>query len=125
MKGTQAMRAIVERLTANLRLVFPDATLRFTDDYQLEVRTTEWWGAVGTNLDADEAMTSAEVEQAVAAAAEDVADNLWPDERTEPWPPCPAHADHALNPRVVRGTACWVCSRDDRVAVPIGSVGPP
>lgn len=116
------MRLIVERITADIRLAFPDAVVRFLDDDELEVRTTEWWGAVGTNLNEDDEMTPLEVEGAVATVAEDVADNLWPDDSTDPWPPCPAHVGHPLNPRVVRGTACWACSRDDRVAVPIGSL---
>ena len=52
-----------------------------------------------------------------------VCDNMWPDELTEPWPRCPAHRNHALNPGGARGRACWVCADDPRVAVVIGELG--
>lgn len=121
-RGADAMELIVERIAADIRLAFPDVVVRFVDDGELEVRTTEWRGAVGTNLDEDDDMTPVEVEDALAAVTEDVANNLWPDDSTDPWPLCPAHSGHPLNPRVVRGAACWVCSRDDGVAVRIGSL---
>lgn len=39
----------------------------------------------------------------VVSIAQEIADNFWPDELTDPWPLCPAHRDPPLHPSVTRG----------------------
>jgi hypothetical protein len=51
-----------------------------------------------------------------------VADNLWPDELTDPWPHCPHDRNHPLHPRLRGGRAVWACLNDDSVAIPIGDL---
>ncbi|MGH9226878.1 MAG: hypothetical protein ACRD2W_24525 [Acidimicrobiales bacterium] len=80
---------------------------------------------VGENLAEDDSDTfpDAEIEAFVAAVVTDVADNLWPDELTDPWPPCPAHGDHPLQPGLVGAQAVWRCLRGGP-SVPVGELGP-
>ena len=92
---------IAGRIGADRRLVFPHAVVSCTEEWAVEVRTADgWWGSVGTYLDATEEVTAGEVEHALALVAEDVADTLRPDERTDPWPDCPSH-------QVTRSTHAW------------------
>jgi hypothetical protein len=51
-----------------------------------------------------------------------IAANMWPDEWTDPWPLCPTHRDHPLNPRLERDRASWVCGRDHWISTPIGGL---
>ena len=110
---------IARRLGADLSLVFADVMVGFNDDDQVEVRTTEWSGVAGRAIDSDEELSESDVEKATASAMEDVADNLWPESKV-PWPLCPLHRDHPLQPRLVRGRACWTCLRSDEIEIPIG-----
>ncbi|MDQ6726420.1 MAG: hypothetical protein M3066_09695, partial [Actinomycetota bacterium] len=53
-----------------------------------------------------------------------VADNLWPDDDTDPWPPCPLHGGYPLNPGMAGGIAAWICLlRDPSVAILVGALG--
>jgi hypothetical protein len=102
-------------------LVFPGLNVVFNDDGQVEVRTAEWQGVAGLTVDDDDQMSERDVEKATASVAEDIADNLWPESEV-PWPLCPSHRDHPLQPRFVRGRACWICLRGEDVAIPIGQL---
>ena len=83
------------------------------------------WGLVSLPVgpDDDEDIDPPEVERMLVSVFEDVVDNQWPDELTDPWPLCARHGDHPLQPGVTRGKASWTCSRDDAVAIPLGSLG--
>ncbi len=81
------------------------------------------WGSVSTSISEDDDVPAEAAELALVAIAQDVADNLWPDELTDGWPVCPQHETHPLQPNIIRGRASWTCSRDDDVAVPIGMLG--
>ncbi len=59
---------------------------------------------------------------AIVAIAWNIPYNLWPDEWTDPWPVCPAHGDHPLEPKLWRGEAGWVCLHDNGVGFPVGSL---
>jgi hypothetical protein len=59
---------------------------------------------------------------AILSIVWNVAHNLWPDEWTDPWPSCPAHGDHPLEPEIWRGKASWVCLHDKSVGRSIGSL---
>ena len=127
MQGTDALSQIALRLAHDLARRFPRIEVRFEEDGDaMACQVSDGhssWGAVGTWVDAEDELADAEVEELLASVAEDVADNLWPDELTEPWPPCPQRGDHPLHPTVVRGRAAWACRQDDRVAIVIGSRG--
>jgi hypothetical protein len=81
---------------------------------------SECWFADASSMHppASEQERQAEIEHIVF----NVAFNMWPDEWTEPWPLCPRHADHPLNPAMKHERVCWVCDRDDRVSVPVGEL---
>jgi hypothetical protein len=117
------------RLAADLRTRFSTAEVivRAEADGNLFVAArddTQSWGSTLRWLDLDEHddFDDLEREHLVLMATEEIADNLWPDEATEPWPRCPRHSDHPLSPKMARGRASWVCSRDGSVAIPIGSL---
>ena len=112
---------IARRLVADLSLAFPDIAVVFDDSGQLAVRGG-LSGVAGLVIDSDDELTDADVEKATALAMEDVADNLWPDTQL-PWPPCPSHRDHPLQPKLVRGRARWICLRGDDFDIPIGRLG--
>lgn len=80
------------------------------------------WGEVGTEFDERDDLSPDEAERLLADLTFNVADNLWPDEMTDPWPLCPLHADHPLQPRVAAGKAAWVCLRDPNVNISVGGL---
>ena len=85
----------------------------------------EWEGtARGFRFD-DETRSPQEIELDVVDLADIVCAQLWPEGVTDPWPPCPQHRDHPLQPRLRRGRAVWSCLRDGSVSVEIGSLGSP
>lgn len=120
------MEEVEARITADLRLLFPKIAVRIRAEdgsYVAHVfNDRHWWGSTSTSIDDGNDLDTVHVEQAIADVAEQIADNLWPHELTEPWPRCPRHEDHPLQPRLVRGSAAWTCSRDDSVALRIGSL---
>ena len=127
MHGSEALSEIARRIIHDLGTRFPDIEVRFKE--QAGAMTCHvsdgrsFWGTVGTWVDPGDDLAEAEFEELLVSVAEDIADNLWPDELTDPWPPCPRHGDHPLHPGVVRGSAAWACRRDDRVAIVIGNLG--
>lgn len=52
------------------------------------------WGSASTWFEEDDDLSPADAERLLADIAFSVADNLWPDEDTEPWPPWPLHGGH-------------------------------
>src|SRR5438445_10475079 len=129
MRGKQALDAIAARLEVDLRTRFPEVTVRFVPDdeepswYVCDVREPrERWGFVSTWVGDSDDLDDSGVEMLLVEVASDVCDNLWPDDGTEPWPLCPEHRDHPLNPVKVRGTASWSCSRELSVAIRIGTL---
>jgi hypothetical protein len=79
-----------------------------------------WGGFSDDFFDEEEPWTPYDVERLLVHVTQQVCDNLWPDELTDPWPLCPAHPDHPLQPRLSEGRASWVCSRDSMIAFDIG-----
>src|SRR4051794_18767589 len=118
MRGAEAKRVIAARLQADLRTVFADAVVEFAEQDLFRVTMRDGWAASGSAIDDDDEVSNQEVERLVAAHAEDMGDNLLPDDFIEPWPLCPTHRDHPLQPRTVRGRACWVCLSDNSIALP-------
>jgi hypothetical protein len=47
-----------------------------------------------------------------------ISESEWKD---YPWPPCPNHPDHGLQPRTVEGRAMWVCPTG-QVQIAIGKL---
>lgn len=91
MLGSDVVRDLVQRLTHDVRLRFPQA----------EVVATE--GSIGMSLDDgslsveswledDEDVQPAQAEAFIAETAQNLVDNGWPND--EPWPVCPTHRDH-------------------------------
>lgn len=42
-------------------------------------------------------------------------------EAARQWPKCPRHP-HALNPKLIDGTACWSCDFEETLKFPIGQM---
>lgn len=85
--------------------------------------TGDWgWAGVPWLWDDAEQVDDLELEQLVAASAQALCDNAWPDDWTERWPLCPAHGGHSLEPVERRGKALWVCPVEGRPTVPIGEL---
>ncbi len=124
---SHALGSITRRLRDDLRTRFPDIEVEVVEEpgslAWLVRDGTDLWGVAGTWVDPGDDLSDADVEEVLVSVAEEVADNLWPDELTDPWPPCPAHGEQPLHPRLIRGRACWACLHDDAVAVVIGSLG--
>lgn len=117
------------RLTSDLRCRFPEAEVILREDDKLGpvcdiVVGGLLWGCVGmpVELDDDQDVVRSHAESLMVQVFEDIFDNLWPDELTDAWPPCPVHAEEPLRPTIVRGRACWVCTRNDALAIPLGSL---
>jgi hypothetical protein len=121
MRGDEARAVIARRVESDLSSLFPGVAVAYNDDGQIEVRTTEWSGVAGLIIDRDDQMSDRDVEEATVSVVEDIADNLGPESEV-PWPLCPSHHDHPLQPRLVRGRACWTCLRGDVVEIPIGQL---
>jgi hypothetical protein len=92
----------------------------------------EWWyGCWGSAArfaepsEVEPSTSSLDHEEQILLVAQNLADNMWPDEWTDPWPLCPTHRDHPLGPALERDRASWVCRRDHRIAIPIGRLGEP
>jgi hypothetical protein len=118
---------VTQRLQRDLRTRFPTIVVTVGVDEDgdsvcevAEDRTP--WGSVGWDKE-DEPSTQAEAEAALVRLAEEVADNLWPDDLTDPWPLCPLHRDHALAVCLTRGVASWTCRVDADTSVKIGCLG--
>ena len=79
-------------------------------------------GRTITWFETGDELSSPEAENLLASVVFDVADNLWPDELTDPWPLCPRHHDHPLQVKLRHGRAAWVCNRDSETAVRVGEL---
>jgi hypothetical protein len=122
------LHGLADRLQADLRTRFPGIVVRLVKDedglWLWSVQNgPDRWGEVGTQLDEEDHLSPEEAEHFLADLTFDVADNLWPDELTDPWPVCPLHGDHPLNPRLAGGKAAWVCLHDSTVTIPVGGLG--
>ncbi len=120
--------ALGDRLQADLRLRFPDAVIKFAkeDDGSWMFSVLDGptpWGEASTWFEDDDDLSPTEAERLLADITFNVADNLWPDDDTDPWPPCPLHGGHPLNPGMAGGIAAWICLRDPSVAIPVGALG--
>jgi hypothetical protein len=112
----------------DLQTRFPAIAVRAVRDgeglWTIDVRDDiEPWGWFGGWSDDDVGPSESEYEKFTYDITWEIADNLWPDELTDAWPPCPAHADHPLQPALVGKRAYWACSKDESVRVPIGALG--
>lgn len=133
MNGLDAALEAARRLEHDLRDLFPAAAVVASADDDGDCVVVIDWGAGVTGLPdkktlgwaaADDEIDAAGVEQVVLELADEVATNLWPDEMTDPWPLCPEHGDHPLLQAIVRGKASWYCTRDQRIAIPVGKWSP-
>jgi hypothetical protein len=70
----------------------------------------------------EEPPNEADRQSGILSIAWNISYNLWPDEWMDPWPACPVHGDHPLEPEIWRGKAAWVCLHDKSVARLIGSL---
>jgi hypothetical protein len=125
MSADERCRVIIERLERDLRTRFPTAELRLVqhEDDSAWIRidcTDEDWGEAGLGRWFESPLTNSEIEVVARDLAVQLADNCWPDECTDPWPTCPAHPDHPLDPGLRRGVAVWLCHQDHRTNVRIG-----
>lgn len=122
----EAFAIIVRRLEDDLRARFPMITIDVEENYEnglicVVSDNGTLWGTVNAAWIAEgDDVPARAAELALVAIAQDVADNLWPDELTDAWPVCPQHETHPLQSGIARGKASWACSRHDDVAVPIG-----
>lgn len=81
------------------------------------------WGETGTWADDEDDLSPGEAERLLVDVTSSVADNLWPDELTDPWPLCPCHGDHPLQPQLAGARASWLCRRgDSAVAIAVGAL---
>jgi hypothetical protein len=117
---------LAARLEDDLRLRFCEIIVRFAQDndgfWVCHVDDgPENWGETGTSFD-DSDLSPGDAERLLAEVTFNVADNLWPDELTAPWPVCPRHCDHPLQARFVNGYAAWVCLQDADVTIPVGAL---
>jgi hypothetical protein len=120
--------AVAARLQADLKVRFPLIQVLWQRDEDgmlvCEVRDGgRPWGQVGQSWWDDVEWSELEIENLIAAVAENITDNLWPDELTDPWPACPAHGNHPMAVGVVRGHASWFCRHDPAIDVRIGELG--
>lgn len=119
------LRTLAERLQHDLRTLFANAEVSWsrTSDgwWSCDVRADESWGSVGDDY-FDESEPDVSDEGLVVHVVEQVVDNLWPDDPTDPWPRCPTHRDHPLHPRISRGEAAWTCLHDPATSVRIGDL---
>jgi len=118
---------LADRLQADLRLRYPDVVIKFSKQdglwmYSVHDGATSW-GEASTWFEEDEDLSPANAERLLADITFNVADNLWPDDDADPWPPCPLHRGHPLNPGLAGGVAAWVCAHDRSVAIPVGVLG--
>src|SRR5258708_39582799 len=122
----EVFESISQRLARDLSLRFGGVHVLFRrDEESWMVEVTEGgasWGSVSVWADEHDAFTEAQAEEFAAEVAFDVANNLWPDDATDPWPLCPVHRDHPLQTGVRRGRASLICLRDEAVAVPFGQL---
>lgn len=114
-----AFESLASRFGRDLRTRFPAIEVRVhpSDDGVVceVVDGEEHWGTITLAEDATDSFSHAEVEAFIASVVTNVTDNLWPDELTDPWPLCPAHEDHPLQPGLVGGQAVWRCLRGGAV----------
>lgn len=118
---------VAHRLQADLRTQFPNVSVRFVEDgeggWKCRVEDGgDQWGDVATWVEEGEELAPDDIEHLLLDVASNIADNLWPDELTDPWPRCPHDRDHLLHPRLRRGRAVWACLHEDSVAIRIGDL---
>ncbi len=120
-------RAVLEMLSGpvehDLRLAHPDFHIEWVAE------DGEWWYRTFDAMATFESVGFVEAptnevdrQEAILSIAWNIAYNLWPDDWTDPWPVCPSHGDHSMEPEMWRGKASWVCSRDRSTGAPIGSL---
>ncbi len=118
---------VAARLEADLSGPFPGISVRFAkaDDGSWVCRIEDrgdLWGEASTSYEVGVELSPTDIERLLAEVTLEVADNLWPDDLTDPWPVCPSHGDHPLQVQFAAGSAAWVCLRDSVVVIPVGSL---
>ena len=122
-----AFESLATRLGDDLRTRFPAITVRVrqSDDDEMVCEVDDGgvpWGEILLDATEDDEFSPSEVESFIARAVTDITDNLWPDDLVDPWPLCPVHLDHPLQPALVHRRAAWRCLRDNRTVVVIGEL---
>jgi len=125
--ASEAFASLRDALRADLGTRFPaiDVEVRHSADDGTSFFITDGgvpWGDAYVLWDDNEQMSDRDAEQMFLDVLSNVADNLWPDEATDLWPPCPAHHDHPLQPGLHGGRAGWVCLRDSGTFVRLGGL---
>jgi hypothetical protein len=122
-----ALVEVADRLRRDLRTRFSGADVRWeptTDGFwDCTVEGDELWGTLTDDYFDESDWSPKDTEAFLVHIAEHVADNLWPDRLTDPWPRCRAHPGHPLQPRLKDAKAVWMCLRDPRVMIEIGGLG--
>ncbi len=90
---------LAARLEGDLRGRFPEISVRFAkaDDGSWVCRIedrSDVWGEVSTAYEDGDELLPTDTERLLAEVTLEVADNLWPDELTDPWSVCASHGDH-------------------------------
>jgi hypothetical protein len=99
-------RAVGDRRSTTFELGFQNAKVFWIQDedglWLCEVRDgIRSWGSVGVDWFDSGSSSPEEPEDLLFRTTEEVAENLWPDELTDPWPLFPVHHDHPLQPGFV------------------------
>lgn len=119
-----AFESLSARLGADLRTRFPAIEVRvWQSDGEMVCEVLddgESWGQITLDVAEDDEFSPSEVELFVARVVTNVTDDQWPDELVDPWPLCPEHPDHPLQPGLVAAQASRRCLRDSQIVVAIG-----
>jgi hypothetical protein len=120
MRGAAVLADLVRRLGQDVRLRFPDAEVIVADDLIKLFVGDDWYGEA-TWVEAEDELDAKNAEVFIADAARGLVDNGWPDEET--WPVCPTPRDHPLQVSMLRGSASWICTKDNgRTAFTLGEL---
>ncbi len=116
MRSSDQIEDLVERLTADLRTQSPNVRITVLP------KTPPFWEVVinlraepditgGLHVSADDLGPSDRGQKRLAEWYWQLLDVALED--TAPWPRCPRHQDHPLQPRVHGRYASWVCTRNE------------
>ena len=109
-RGSAVLADLARRLGHDVRLRYPDGEI-VVADYLVKMVVGDGWCGEGVWLDDEDELGANEAEEFIAESARSLVDNGWPNEET--WPLCPTHRDHPLQVRMLRGSASWVCTKDN------------
>jgi hypothetical protein len=109
-RGSAVLADLVRRLGHDVRLRYPNAEIVVADEI-INMFVGDGCYGEGTWVDQEDELGAKEAEEFIAETAASLVDNGWPDEDT--WPVCPTHRDHPLQVRMLRGSASWLCTKNN------------